>query len=382
MLPSWTDPGRGHRLSGAGQGVRRRRRPGHAGGARRRRARRGDRPRAGREAAAAFGDGTVFCERYVERGRHIEVQVFADTHGTVVALGERECSIQRRHQKIIEESPSPAVSTTLRGPTVRRGRSPRPGRSATSAPARSSSCSPRTATFYFLEMNTRLQVEHPVTECVTGLDLVRLQLLVAEGEPLPFTAAAAAPWARHRGPALRRGPGAGLAARHRDPAPLRGPGGRTAAFQPLAPAGPAAGQRRSRTASRSARYYDPMLAKVIAWAPTRAEAARLLADVAGPGPDARRAHQPRPARPGAAERRRSSPATPTPRSSTATRRSSPPLLHPRRPAQLACLAAALAGAARRRGQSRRWARAAGWLAQRGVGPQTRSYTARRQHRSR
>ena len=98
-----------------------------------------------REAAAAFGDGTVFCERYVERGRHIEVQVFGDTHGTVVALLERECSIQRRHQKIVEESPSPAVDDDLRRRHVG-GRDRRRARpSTTSAPAPSSSCSTPTA---------------------------------------------------------------------------------------------------------------------------------------------------------------------------------------------------------------------------------------------
>ncbi|WP_261566192.1 biotin carboxylase N-terminal domain-containing protein [Frankia gtarii] len=137
-----------------------------------------------REAAAAFGDGTVFLEHYVERPRHVEVQVFADTHGDVVHLFERECSIQRRYQKIIEEAPSVAVDEHLRE---------RLGSAAVAAAAAIGYVGAgtvefvldRTGRFFFLEVNTRLQVEHPVTEQVTGLDLVRAQLLVAQGAPLP-----------------------------------------------------------------------------------------------------------------------------------------------------------------------------------------------------
>lgn len=136
-----------------------------------------------REAASAFGDGTVFVERYVEGGRHVEVQVFADEHGNVVSLFERDCTIQRRHQKIVEESPSPAVDDAIRE------------RMSTAAVAAARAVGyvgagtvefllDRAGNFAFLEMNTRLQVEHPVTEMITGLDLVELQLLVAEGEPL------------------------------------------------------------------------------------------------------------------------------------------------------------------------------------------------------
>jgi propionyl-CoA carboxylase alpha chain len=137
-----------------------------------------------REAASAFGDGTVFLEKFVESPRHIEVQIFGDRHGTLVHLGERECSIQRRYQKIIEEAPSPVVDETLRDEL---------GRAAVAAGKALAYEGAGTVefvmagdgSFYFLEVNTRLQVEHPVTELVTGIDLVRAQLLVAAGEPLP-----------------------------------------------------------------------------------------------------------------------------------------------------------------------------------------------------
>jgi acetyl-CoA carboxylase, biotin carboxylase subunit len=146
-----------------------------------------------REATSAFGDGTVYLEKAIERPRHIEIQVFGDTHGNLVHLGERDCSIQRRHQKVVEESPSPVVTPELRA---------RMGAAAIAA-ARAvryvgagtcefllgpeSDVPGQGRGFYFLEMNTRLQVEHPVTELIYGLDLVAWQLDVAEGKPLPLT---------------------------------------------------------------------------------------------------------------------------------------------------------------------------------------------------
>ncbi len=146
----------------------------------------GEMEAAAREAAKAFGDPTLLVEHYVESPRHVEIQVFGDTHGNVVHLFERECSIQRRHQKVIEESPSPALNSELRE---------KMGAAAVAAAASVDYVGAGTVefilapdgSFYFLEMNTRLQVEHPVTECVTQQDLVREQILVAEGASLSFT---------------------------------------------------------------------------------------------------------------------------------------------------------------------------------------------------
>jgi len=140
---------------------------------------------AGREAAAAFGSGDLYLEKFLEEPRHVEVQVLADAEGNVIHLGERECSVQRRRQKLLEESPSPAVSPDLR-------------RRITEAAVRAAQAVnyvnagtveflvDRHGNFYFIEMNTRIQVEHPVTELVTGIDLVKAQIAVAAGEPLPF----------------------------------------------------------------------------------------------------------------------------------------------------------------------------------------------------
>ncbi len=221
-----------------------------------------------REAASAFGNDTVFLERYVDNPRHVEIQIIGDEHGTVVHLGERECSIQRRHQKIIEEAPSPVVDETLRAQM---------GSAAVLAGKAIDYVGAgtvefllaNTGEFFFLEVNTRIQVEHPVTELVTGLDLVRLQLLVAQGDSLPPEAfdPPIRGWAIEarlyaEDPANDFLPSAGPL--HRFDLP-EGPGVRIdSGFQ---------------AGSVVSVNYDPMLAKVIAHAPTRTEAARLLASV-------------------------------------------------------------------------------------------------------
>ncbi|GAA2645386.1 acetyl/propionyl-CoA carboxylase subuit alpha [Paractinoplanes durhamensis] len=222
---------------------------------------------AAREAAAAFGDPTVFCERYLEGGHHVEVQVMADEHGTIWALGERECSLQRRHQKVIEEAPSPLVDR-LGGDL--RTRLLAAGRAAAAAVGYRGAgtvefLADEAGGFWFLEMNTRLQVEHPVTECVTGVDLVGLQLDVANGRPLAG-----------REPAMT---GHAIEARlyAEDPAAdWRPQTGTVVRFDV-----PAADGIRvdSGVADGSVVgiHYDAMLAKVIAYADDRETAARQLA---------------------------------------------------------------------------------------------------------
>ncbi|MEO6213894.1 MAG: 3-methylcrotonyl-CoA carboxylase, partial [Vicinamibacterales bacterium] len=214
-----------------------------------------------REALAAFGDGTLYVERLVARPRHVEIQVFGDSLGNVVHLFERECSVQRRHQKVIEESPSLALT-----PKVRAAMGAASVQAARAAGYRNAGTiefllegSGDDARFYFLEMNTRLQVEHPVTEAVCGVDLVRAQLAVAAGEPLPWrqedlTQRGHAIECRvyAEDPAAGFLPQAGPLLMYREPA---GPGVRV-------DAGVVEGSEVSVT-------YDPLLAKLIASAETR-----------------------------------------------------------------------------------------------------------------
>jgi geranyl-CoA carboxylase alpha subunit len=217
------------------------------------------------EAAGAFGSDELILERAVVEPRHVEVQIFADRHGHVIHLGERDCSIQRRHQKVFEEAPSPAVDAALRA---------RMGAAAVAA-ARAVDyvgagtvefLLDREGRFYFLEMNTRLQVEHPVTECITGLDLVAWQLAVARGEVLPLT----------QDQVHLQGHAIEVRLYAEDPcAGFLPQSGDVALWQP--PAGPGIrvdhGLASGQTISP---FYDPMIAKIIAFGATRDEARRRL----------------------------------------------------------------------------------------------------------
>jgi acetyl-CoA carboxylase, biotin carboxylase subunit len=217
------------------------------------------------EALNAFGDARLYLEKYVDRPRHIEIQIFGDAHGRIVHLGERECSVQRRHQKVIEESPSPVMT-----PDLRRAMGAAAVRLAKEAGYTNAGTVEflvdAQRNFYFLEVNTRLQVEHPVTEMVTGLDLVKLQIRVAAGEPLPFSqedvklsghAVECRLYAEDPGNQFFPSPGTILSRR--------------------TPSGPGIrlddGVYEGFTVSTE---YDPMLGKLIAWGRDRAEAIARL----------------------------------------------------------------------------------------------------------
>ncbi|HVS13251.1 MAG TPA: biotin carboxylase N-terminal domain-containing protein [Thermoanaerobaculia bacterium] len=241
---------------GGGRGLRLVREPGALPGAI---------ARARSEAQAAFGSDELILERAIARPRHVEIQILADAHGQVIHLGERDCSVQRRHQKVIEESPSPALTPALRA---------RMGEAAVAAAHSIGYLGAGTVellldedgAFFFLEMNTRLQVEHPVTELVTGLDLVALQIQVAEGRPLELRQEDV----RLEGHAIE----ARLYAE--DPAQDFLPvAGRVELWRPSEREGLRV-DAGVRTGLEISPYYDPLVAKLIAWAPTRDQARRRL----------------------------------------------------------------------------------------------------------
>jgi acetyl-CoA carboxylase biotin carboxylase subunit len=213
------------------------------------------------EARSAFGDPAIYVEKFIPNPRHVEIQVLADAHGQVIHLGERECSVQRRHQKLVEEAPSPMMTEELRA---------RMGQAAVQAARAARYRNAGTVEFlvdaegrfYFLEMNTRLQVEHPVTEMVTGIDLVQAQLRLAAGEPLPW---------RQEDIVLR---GAAIECRiyAEDPtANFRPSPGRITALQ--APGGPWVRDERGVFAGGDVSpFYDPLISKLVVWGASRQEA--------------------------------------------------------------------------------------------------------------
>ena len=223
-----------------------------------------------REARAAFGDDVMVLERFLGRPRHVEVQVLADGDGRVVHLRERECSIQRRHQKVVEETPSPALDPPRREALCAAGVAAARAAGYVNAGTVEFLLDPSGA-FHFLEMNTRLQVEHPVTEAVTGLDLVRLQLEIAAGRPLPFA----------QDGVVARGHALECRLYAEDPSnddlPAPGP-----VLHLAAPDGPGvrfdAGVA---TGSEVSVHYDPLLAKLVTWGGGRAEAIERMAEALG-----------------------------------------------------------------------------------------------------
>ncbi len=227
--------------------------------------------RATSEALSSFGDGRILMEKYIEQPRHIEIQIIADSHGNVVALNERECSIQRRHQKVIEEAPSPFLDSDTRSAMSQQ------------AVALARAVNYRSAgtvefvvdgnrNFYFLEMNTRLQVEHPVTELITGLDLVELMIRVADGEQLPVTQQEIGinGWA--------------MESRIYAESPYRGflpSTGRLRKYRPPDEASPIRVDTGVIEGSEISMFYDPMIAKLITWGETREQAIQSMQSALG-----------------------------------------------------------------------------------------------------
>jgi propionyl-CoA carboxylase alpha chain len=216
------------------------------------------------ESLSSFGSDEVFCEPYVERARHVEVQILADTSGTVWTLGERDCSLQRRHQKVIEETPAPGLTDETRRALADAASSAAKAIGYVGAGTAEFLLAPD-GRFFFLEMNTRLQVEHPVTECVTGLDLVAWQLRIAEGRVLPPD------------PPMPRGHAIEARLYAEDPAHGWQPRTGTVHRFDIPESAGLRVDSGVEAGSVVGVEYDAMLAKVIAWADTRDEAARLLA---------------------------------------------------------------------------------------------------------
>ncbi|HSV40434.1 MAG TPA: biotin carboxylase N-terminal domain-containing protein [Nocardioidaceae bacterium] len=227
---------------------------------------------ASNEAASAFGDPTVFCEPYVENGRHVEVQIVGDTHGSVLVVGERDCSLQRRHQKVVEEAPAPGLSDEVRKALHEAARTA--GEAIGYVGAGTVEFLLDGDRFFFLEMNTRLQVEHPVTECVTGLDLVALQVAVAEGGTVPDVTPAVNGHSVEvrlyaEDPANGYQPQSGVLTAFDLPG-VRAEFENPSTYGIRLDSGVQAG-------NEIGTFYDAMIAKVIVWAPTRDEALRRLA---------------------------------------------------------------------------------------------------------
>jgi acetyl/propionyl-CoA carboxylase alpha subunit len=214
-----------------------------------------------REAAAAFGDDRVFCERYVERPRHVEIQLLADSAGAVVALGERDCSIQRRHQKVLEEAPSPAVDDELRQDMS--DAAVAFGRAVGYRSAGTAEFMVEGSNFYFLELNARIQVEHPVTELVTGIDLVEQQIRIAQAEPLAA-------------PNERSGHAVEVRLYAEDPRTFLPQTGRISRLRLPQNIRVDAGVEEG---DEIGLRYDPLIAKIIAHGPTREDALAQLASV-------------------------------------------------------------------------------------------------------
>ena len=219
------------------------------------------------EAQKAFGDGSVYVEKYLQRPRHIEIQILADRHGRVVALGERECSIQRRHQKLIEEAPSPVVSPALRRRLSEAATAAAGAVGYTGAGTIEFLLAP-TGEFYFLEMNTRIQVEHPVTELVYGVDLVREQLRIAAGQPMRV----------HVGGTPLHPRGHAIECRITAEDPFNDFLPATGVLQYLrVPSGPGIRWDAGVEAGNEVTlFYDPLLAKLIAWGETRESAIQRM----------------------------------------------------------------------------------------------------------